>query len=116
MDVKRVSYGKIFRHSKDTIDPFGFRVDHHKARNTVIPHNATTIGGGSGSPVLNKETGHVLAIHFGGAEDPTLLGEAAAENSEFEKANFAMPMTEIFDALPAEIQELTKRHVMPITT
>jgi len=105
LNVKRVSYGSIFRHSQDE-GPFGFRVNHHKARNTIIPHNATSIGGGSGSPVIDKETGQVLAIHFGGAAKPEVLEETDTEDADIEKANFSMPMSEICDALPEAISNL----------
>lgn len=105
LDVKRVSYGSIFRHSQDE-GPFGFRVNHHKARNTIISHNATSIGGGSGSPVIDRKTGQVLAIHFGGAAKPEVLEETDTEDADIEKANFSMPMSEICDALPEDISNL----------
>ena len=33
---------------------------------TTLTHDATTLGGNSGSPVLSLETGHVIGLHFSG--------------------------------------------------
>ena len=65
-----------------------------------------SIGGGSGSPVIDKETGRVLAIHFGGAAKPDVVDTTDTEDADIEKANFSMPMSEICDALPEGISNL----------
>lgn len=40
----------------------------HLAANAVLHHDATTLGGNSGSVVLDMESGKALALHYGGIE------------------------------------------------
>jgi len=70
--IKRVTQGKVFRHSTDTDLPFGilFKVDsriNSSETLTAVCHNATTLPGNSGSPVLCAETGKLLGVHFAGS-------------------------------------------------
>jgi endonuclease G, mitochondrial len=46
----------------------------------AMVHDSSTLGGNSGSAVIDAETGEVLALHFGG---------------EYLKANYAVPMYEL---------------------
>jgi endonuclease G len=46
----------------------------------AITHNSSTLGGNSGSAVIDVQTGHVVALHFAG---------------EYLKANYAVPMYEL---------------------
>ena len=69
--VKRISQGKIFRHSTDNEDPYGVQVsvnetDKKKFPMQAICHNASTLGGNSGSPILDLKTGELLGVHFAG--------------------------------------------------
>ena len=69
--VKRISQGHIFRHSTDNDDPYGVQVevnedDATKFPMTAICHNASTLGGNSGSPILDLKTGELLGVHFAG--------------------------------------------------
>ena len=69
--VKRISQGKIFRHSTDTDNPYGVEVnvnedDKRKFPMEAICHNASTLGGNSGSPILDIKTGELLGVHFAG--------------------------------------------------
>jgi hypothetical protein len=50
--VKRISQGRIFRHSTDTQDPFGVE--------TPVSE------GNSGSPLLDIHTGRLVGVHFAG--------------------------------------------------
>ncbi len=70
--IKRVTQGKVFRHSTDTDLPFGilFKVDsriNSSETLSAVCHNATTLPGNSGSPVLCAETGKLLGVHFAGS-------------------------------------------------
>ena len=49
-------------------------------RVAAITHDASTLGGSSGSPVIDVDTGEVVAMHFAG---------------EYLKANYAVPMFEL---------------------
>ena len=69
--VKRISQGKIFRHSTDTDTPYGVNVnvdedDKNRFDMPAICHNASTLGGNSGSPILDIQTGQLLGVHFAG--------------------------------------------------
>ncbi len=69
--VKRISQGQIFRHSTDTGTPFGVQTsvdetDEHSFTMPAICHNASTMGGNSGSPLLDIRTGELLGVHFAG--------------------------------------------------
>ncbi|MEP3890046.1 MAG: serine protease [Hellea sp.] len=68
--VKRYSEGKIFRHSVDVENPYGVEADVEQIINPsetlrAICHNASTLGGSSGSAVICKKTGDLIALHFG---------------------------------------------------
>jgi len=66
--IKRISTGKIFRHSTDNDDVFGVLVPSvyagGKGINSIC-HTASTAGGSSGSPVVMRSNGKVCAVHFG---------------------------------------------------
>lgn len=69
--VKRLSQGQIFRHSTDTDTPFGVETSVDEDDNTrftmaAICHNASTMGGSSGSPLLDIRDGTLLGVHFAG--------------------------------------------------
>ncbi len=69
--VKRISQGQIFRHSTDTDTLFGVEtsVDINKRDRFNMPaicHNASTLGGNSGSPLLDLKTGELVGVHFAG--------------------------------------------------
>lgn len=69
--VKRISQGTIFRHSTDDDDPYGVEVSVAECEKTNFPmpaicHNASTLGGNSGSPILDINTGALLGVHFAG--------------------------------------------------
>ena len=78
--VKRLSQGRIFRHSTDTDTPFGVQVSVDERINprkslSAICHNASTLGGSSGAPVLDR-AGNLVGVHFAG--DRAFNGEEAA--------------------------------------
>ncbi|NUS99614.1 MAG: nuclease [Sphingomonas sp.] len=50
-DVKRMAPGKVMQ---------------ALSGKTTLTHDATTLGGNSGSPVFSLETGHVVGLHFSG--------------------------------------------------
>jgi len=67
--VKRYSEGKIFRHSVDIENPYGVEAAVESVINPsesmrAICHNASTLGGSSGSAVICKKTGDLIALHF----------------------------------------------------
>ena len=69
--VKRISQGHIFQHSTDTESPYGVetRVDEDEVTSfamQAICHNASTLSGNSGSPILDLKTGDLLGVHFAG--------------------------------------------------
>ena len=69
--VKRLSQGKIFRHSTDTDTPFGVETEvsedkHSSFAMPAICHNASTMSGNSGSPLLDIKTGQLVGVHFAG--------------------------------------------------
>jgi hypothetical protein len=78
--VKRISQGHIFRHSTDTDTPFGVQVTVDERINaeqslSAICHNASTLSGSSGAPILDK-SGNLVGVHFAG--DRAFNGEEAA--------------------------------------
>lgn len=69
--VKRLSQGHIFRHSTDTDTPYGVQVNvdidnKNSFGMDAICHNASTLTGNSGSPILDLKTGKLLGVHFAG--------------------------------------------------
>jgi endonuclease G, mitochondrial len=56
-DVKRVQPGKL--RSREQIRSFGNDV-------LALPHDSSTLGGNSGSAVIDVATGDVVGLHFGG--------------------------------------------------
>ena len=97
--VKRYSEGKIFRHSADIDTPYGVEAFVEPVINSTeymraICHNASTLGGSSGSAVICKKTGDLIALHFG--------FDSAYEWEE--AANFAVAGENLFEA----INEITK--------
>ena len=69
--VKRISQGQIFRHSTDIDAPYGVQATVVKDEKTEFPmpaisHNASTMTGNSGSPILDAKTGALLGVHFAG--------------------------------------------------
>ena len=78
--VKRLSQGKVFRHSTDTDTPYGVQVSVEPRINpskklSAICHNASTLGGSSGAPILDLE-GKLVGVHFAG--DRAFNGQEAA--------------------------------------
>lgn len=70
-NVKRVQPGKLRR--RETIRSFGNEV-------LALTHDSSTLGGNSGSAVIDVTTGDVLALHFGG---------------QYLKANYGVPAYEL---------------------
>ena len=68
--VKRFSEGKMFRHPQDNDTIYGIE-SHTNGKYSknkwllAICHHASTLPGNSGSAVLSKETGELIALHFG---------------------------------------------------
>ncbi len=90
--VKRISQGQIFRHSTDTDSPFGVETmvaedDENEFAMPAISHNASTMTGNSGSPILDIQTGQLLGVHFAGYK---------IFNKQ-EAANLAMAITYILE-------------------
>ena len=70
-NVKRVQPGKLRR--RETIRSFGNEV-------LALTHDSSTLGGNSGSAVIDVTTGDVLALHFGG---------------QYLRANYGVPTYEL---------------------
>lgn len=92
--VKRVSQGRVFRHSTDIDAPFGVFANVDEQINSsgkieAICHNASTLGGSSGAPVLDME-GRLVGVHF--------AGDSAF--NEKEAANLAMAIDALLQANP----------------
>ena len=101
--VKRISQGQIFRHTTDTDIPFGVetRVSEDKESYFKMPaicHNASTLGGNSGSPLLDLKTGELVGVHFAGSK---------AFNKK-EAANLAMAIAQL-------TEEAAKNHLSSVT-
>ena len=71
-DVKRIQPGKL-KTSQRIKDHYHNDVD-------TVTHDCSTLGGNSGSAVIDLETGKVIALHFAG---------------KYLKANYAVPMREL---------------------
>ena len=92
--VKRVSQGRVFRHSTDTDASFGVMVNvdarvNSSEKLSAICHNASTLGGSSGAPLLDM-SGQLVGVHFAG--DRTFNGKEAA--------NLAMAIEALMHAYP----------------
>ena len=96
--VKRVSRGPLI-HDEDLPEVYT-----HDVSGTlpVIYHRATTLGGNSGSPVLDAVSNQVIGIHFQ-AIDADVVGITDDDNPGY---NLAMPINEIINKLPSEITDL----------
>lgn len=70
-NVKRLQPGKV--RPREKIQSFETRVN-------AMTHDASTLGGNSGSAVIDVATGEVVSLHFGGL---------------YLKANYAVPMYEV---------------------
>jgi len=77
--TKRVSTGKVFMHSTSEEGSNFTHVDDMKVG--VICHNSSTLGGSSGSPIVDINTGEFLALHFG----------ARILHNDAEDTNLAIP-------------------------
>jgi endonuclease G len=71
-DVKRLQPGKLKQRAR-IVDSFGNDV-------YTVTHDASTLGGNSGSAVIDVATGEVVGLHFGG---------------RYLKANYAVPTLEL---------------------
>ena len=105
--VKRLSQGQIFRHSTDIDTPYGVKTSVSESKNAAflmpaICHNASTMGGNSGSPLLDIKNGQLLGVHFKGFK---------VFNQE-EAANLAMAISQLTQSKP--LNKLST--VTPITT
>lgn len=105
--VKRISQGQIFRHSTDTDASIGVEtsVSISKFSKFLMPaicHNASTLGGNSGSPVLDIKDGRLVGVHFAGFK---------AFNNE-EAANLAMAISQLTQS--RELENIS--NVTAITT
>jgi len=106
MGVKRYSEGNIFDHSYGRDKPYGVEAPvrpyiHRRRKIRAICHNASTLFGNSGSAVICKESGKLIALHFG--YDPEFEGEEAT--------NFAIPGEDIAE----EISKNISKTVTPVT-
>jgi len=82
-DIKRLMPGRVLR----VVDyRSGLASDGSKRR--ALEHDCTSLGGCSGAPLIDLETGHVLGIHFAG---------------QFLKTNYAVPSTDLL-AVPDFVQ------------
>ena len=66
-NVKRMQPGKLKAH--ETVSHYDYEI-------AALTHDASTLGGNSGSAVVDAETGEVVALHFGGI---------------YKKTNYAVP-------------------------
>ncbi len=71
-DVKRLQPGKL-KSRERIVDSFGNNVH-------IVIHDASTLGGNSGSAIIDVGTGEVVGLHFGG---------------RYLKANYAVPTFEL---------------------
>jgi len=109
--VKRYSEGKIFRHSVDIENPYGVEAAVESVINPsesmrAICHNASTLGGSSGSAVVCKKTGDLIALHFG--------FDSAYEWEE--AANFAVAGENLADKITKIISPVTRVTDRPAQT
>lgn len=70
-NVKRMQPGKLRK--RDTVGSFGHKV-------TAVTHDSSTLGGNSGSGVVDAQSGEIVGLHFAG---------------RYLKANYAVPMYEL---------------------
>jgi len=102
--VKRLSQGRVFRHSTDTDTPYGViasvdsRINSTKSLSAIC-HNASTLGGSSGAPILDLD-GKLVGVHFAG--DRAFNGQEAA--------NLAMAIEMLADVGPNKIMDQTKNN------
>lgn len=69
--VKRISQGKVFKHSTEMAEAIGVKTtvsvsDSSDFKMPAVCHNASTMTGNSGSPLLDIKTGHLVGVHFAG--------------------------------------------------
>ena len=69
-DVKRLQPGNA--NERLTVESFGKKV-------SALSHDSSTLGGNSGSIVLDVQTGHAVALHFGGIYLKSNFGVPSAE-------------------------------------
>ena len=108
--VKRYSEGKVFRHSADTDATYGVEafVEPYVNATEYMPaicHNASTLGGSSGSAVICKQSGDLIALHFG--------FDSAYEWEE--AANFAVAGENLAESVAKITDANTTGFVTPIT-
>ncbi len=89
-NVKRLQPGKLKQ--REALNSFGHRVD-------AVTHDASTLGGNSGSAVVHVATGQVIALHFAGiylkANYAVPTFELARDNRVVDQGvNFAKPVPE----------------------
>jgi V8-like Glu-specific endopeptidase len=108
MGVKRYSEAMIFDHTLGRQAPYGVQAPvqphiHPSRTMRAICHNASTMGGSSGSAVICKESGGLIALHFGFEKE---FGEA-------ENTNFAIPGKDIAqiikDILAPDVTRITDK-------
>ena len=83
--VKRVSSGRIFSHQNDTDNDFivETRTSEEYSKDDYQPaisYDASSLPGNSGGPVLSKNTGDVIGLHFGDGRfetQPANVGHSA---------------------------------------
>lgn len=105
--VKRISQGRIFRHSTDTDVPFGVetRISENQDTSFAMPaicHNASTLGGNSGSPLLDIKTGQLVGVHFAGfkvfnCEEAANLAMAIAQLTSETSQKYLSAVTKVTD-------------------
>ncbi|MEP3656130.1 MAG: trypsin-like peptidase domain-containing protein [Litorimonas sp.] len=111
--VKRLSQGRVFRHSTDTDTPLGVEtsVSESETSNFLMPaicHNASTMGGNSGSPLLDLKDGTLLGVHFAGfkvfnQEEAANLAMAIAQLTQSVKLKSISAVTTITDESPDKV-------------
>ena len=103
--VKRLSQGQIFRHSTDIDTPYGVETSVSESKTSAflmpaICHNASTMGGNSGSPLLDIKNGQLLGVHFKGfkvfnQEEAANLAMAISQLTKSEQLNKLSSVTPI---------------------
>lgn len=91
--TKRVSHGSIFKHSTSKGDDITISID--GMENGAICHSASTLGGSSGSAIVDVATGDLVGLHF----------SARVLHNNAEDVNLAIPAT----YLSKEIERLVSR-------
>src|SRR5262249_11323041 len=80
-DVQNDLFRRIFGVKRLQPGTLG-KVQNTESFGKVVPavgHNCSTLGGNSGSALIDLETGHVLALHFGGRYELINYGVPASE-------------------------------------